>query len=74
VAHKQFYFVFSSLKILGHGNLDINLESSCSYNIGLEAALQPHPCRKICQFADNIHVNECVSKCIKGGAICGKCS
>jgi hypothetical protein len=26
VAHKQFYFVVSGLKIIGHGNPDSNLE------------------------------------------------
>jgi hypothetical protein len=29
MAHKQFYFVVSGLKILGHGNPDNNLESLC---------------------------------------------
>jgi len=29
IFRKQFYFVVSGLKIIGHGNPDNNLESSC---------------------------------------------
>jgi hypothetical protein len=31
IFRKQFYFVVSGLKIIGHGNPDNNLESPCSY-------------------------------------------
>jgi hypothetical protein len=30
MAHKQFYFVVSALNIIGHGNSDSKLESSCT--------------------------------------------
>jgi hypothetical protein len=30
IFHKQFYFVVSGLKIIGHGNPDKNLESLCT--------------------------------------------
>jgi hypothetical protein len=30
IFHKQFYFVVSGLKIIGHGNPDNNLESPCT--------------------------------------------
>jgi hypothetical protein len=29
VFHKKFYFVVSGLKIIGHGNPDSNIESTC---------------------------------------------
>jgi hypothetical protein len=32
IFRKQFDFVFSGLKIIGHGNPDNNLESHCSIN------------------------------------------
>jgi hypothetical protein len=34
VLHKQFYFVISVLKIIGHVNCDSNLESHCIIKLG----------------------------------------
>jgi hypothetical protein len=34
IFRKQFYFVISGLKIIGHGNHDNNLESHCIFIIG----------------------------------------
>jgi hypothetical protein len=31
---KQLYFIFSGLKIVGHGNPDNNFESSCTLKLG----------------------------------------
>jgi hypothetical protein len=32
IFRKQFYFIFSILKIIGHGNPDSNLESLCVFS------------------------------------------
>jgi hypothetical protein len=47
--HVSSFILFSPprFQILGHGNPDNNLESVCSYSIGLEAVFQ---------FGDNIHI------------------
>jgi hypothetical protein len=34
IFRKQFYFLISGLKIIGHGNPDNNLESPCIYGLG----------------------------------------
>jgi hypothetical protein len=36
--YKQFYYVVSGLKILGHLNSDNNLESHCSFDTGYKRA------------------------------------
>jgi hypothetical protein len=40
ILHKQFYFIVSGLRIIGHGNTDSYLESSCSTTHKLSSKLR----------------------------------